>query len=254
MKSRDDGNPQLGGWPDDVYGPSAVAYDDKSPLPREMTEADIRTVKKAYADAVKRALACGFDVLEIHSGHGYLLHSFHSPVSNKRADRYGGSFENRIRLTCEVVDMVRQIIPPDMPLFLRVSGTDWLEETDTQGWDTEQTVRLAAAVAPLGVDLVDVSSGGSSPAQKIKAGAGYQAPYARAVKKALGSRVAVGTVGQITSGRQANDLLEEGLDLAIVGRMFQKNPGLVWSWADELDVDIKVANQIGWGFAGRGKG
>ena len=139
-----------------------------------------------------------------------------------------------------------------MPLFLRISATDWLEESENlEGWKVEDTVKLAEIIAGMGVDLLDVSSGGLHPDQKVKTGPGYQAPFAKAVKEKLGDKMAVGTVGTITSGKQAQKLLEEGLDLAIVGRMFQKNPGLVWAWAEELGVQINVANQIRWGFGGR---
>lgn len=183
---------------------------------------------------------------------GYLLHSFVSPASNKRTDSYGGSFENRTRLTREIVELTRANIPKEMPLFLRISATDWLEEEkDMEGWTVEDTVQLAGIVADMGVDLLDVSSGGNHPKQNVKTGPGYQAPFAKAVKEKLGDRVAVGTVGTITSGKQAQELLEGGLDLAIVGRMFQKNPGLVWTFAEELGVQVNVANQIRWGFGGR---
>ena len=139
-----------------------------------------------------------------------------------------------------------------MPLFLRISATDWLEESENlEGWTVEDTVKLAEIIAGMGVDLLDVSSGGLHPDQKVKTGPGYQAPFAKAVKEKLGDKIAVGTVGTITSGKQAQQLLEEGLDLAIVGRMFQKNPGLVWTWAEELGVQVNVANQIRWGFGGR---
>lgn len=138
-----------------------------------------------------------------------------------------------------------------MPLFLRISATDWLEEeAEMESWKVEDTVRLAEILVDMGVDLLDVSSGGLHPKQKLKTGPGYQAPFAKAVKEKVGDRMAVGTVGTITSGKQAQRLLE-GLDLAIVGRMFQKNPGLVWAWAEELGVNINVANQIRWGFGGR---
>ena len=185
---------------------------------------------------------------------GYLLHSFLSPVSNKRTDSYGGSFENRTRLTREIVELTRAHIPATMPLFLRISATDWLEgEKDAVGesWTVDDTVKLADILAGMGVDLLDVSSGGLHPKQKVKAGPGYQAPFAKAVKEKLGDRLAVGTVGSITGGKQAQQLLDEGLDLAVVGRMFQKNPGLVWTFAEELGVEINVANQIRWGFGGR---
>jgi 2,4-dienoyl-CoA reductase-like NADH-dependent reductase (Old Yellow Enzyme family) len=179
-----------------------------------------------------------------------------SPVSNQRTDEYGGSFQNRTRLTLEVVDLVRQVIPDEMPLFLRISATDWLEETELkdQGWTVDNTIRLAQILAGRGVDYLDVSSGGNHELQHIHAGPGYQAPFAKAVKKAVGDKMLVGTVGSITSGKQAQKLLEEGLDMVAVGRMFQKNPGLVFAWADELELDVRMPNQIQWGFGGRGKG
>ena len=139
-----------------------------------------------------------------------------------------------------------------MPLFLRISATDWLEgEKDLDSWKSEDTVKLAEVIAGMGVDLLDVSTGGLDPRQKIKGGESYQAPFAKAVKEKLGDKLAVGTVGTIRSGKQANELLDDGLDLAIVGRMFQKNPALVWTFAEELGVQINIANQIRWGFGGR---
>jgi len=222
-----------------------------------MTEADLEELKQAFVATTRRALKAGFDSVEIHNAHGYLLFEFLSPVSNQRTDKYGGSFENRTRLTLEIVDLVRKEIPKDMPLFLRISATEWLEhdkENFPESWTVADTVRFAPLLAEHGVDLLDVSSGGNHPAQKIKAGPGYQAPFAKAVKEAVGDKLAVGTVGSLTTGPQANQLLEEGLDLAIVGRMFQKNPGLVWTWAEELGVEINVANQIRWGFGGRAGG
>ncbi|MCJ1428969.1 hypothetical protein MMC29_006882 [Sticta canariensis] len=241
----------VNGWPDQVYGPSAIPYGSLA-NPIEMTKGDIENFKKAWVASVKRALTAEFDVIEIHAAHGYLLHSFLSPASNKRTDEYGGSFENRIRLTLEIVELTRQTIPKEMPVFLRISATDWLEgEKEMESWKVEDTVKLAEILAEKGVDLLDVSSGGNHPKQKIKTGPGYQAPFAKAVKEKLGDRLAVSTVGAITSGKQANQLLEEGLDLVVVGRMFQKDPGLVWTFAEELGVEINVANQIRWGFGGR---
>lgn len=220
-----------------------------------MTLKDIEHLKASWIASVKRALKAGFDVIEIHNAHGYLLHSFVSPVSNNRTDDYGGSFENRIRLTLEIVDLTRRHIPDDMPLFLRLSATDWLDYEGSpvkESWTLADSVRLAPLLAQRGVDLLDVSSGGNHPAQKIITGPGYQAPFSKAIKNAIGDSLAVATVGRITSGKQANELLEEGrLDLAVAGRMFQKNPGLVWAWAEELGVQINVANQIRWGFGGR---
>lgn len=257
----------VNGWPDNVLAPSAIAYNEDHATPKAFTLEQIEDLKTAWIAAVRRALKAGFDVIEIHNAHGYLLHEFLSPVANQRTDKYGGSFENRTRLTLELVELTRKEIPKDMPLFLRLSATDWLEpdlNPDFKGesWTLEDSKKLAPLLAKAGVDLLDVSSAGNHPAQKIKAGPGYQAPFAKAIKKALGpdSSMLVGTVGTITSGKQAEAILtgkgdgaqgEEELDLAIVGRMFQKNPGLVWAWAEELGVQINVANQIRWGFGGR---
>ncbi|KAI9807460.1 MAG: hypothetical protein M1833_000205 [Piccolia ochrophora] len=240
------------GWPDNVYAPSAVAYNEKHAMPHAMSKADIRDLKKSWVAAVQRALRAGFDVIEIHNAHGYLFHEFLSPVSNKRTDEYGGSFENRTRLSREIIEITRQSMPEDMPLFLRVSATDWLEEqTDVESWDGAQTVQFGQMVSELGVDLLDVSSGGLHPDQEIKAGPGYQAPFAKAVKEAVGDKMAVSTVGSITSGEQAQQLLDEGLDMIVVGRGFQRNPGLVWAWAEELNIEINAAQQIRWGFGGK---
>ena len=181
------------------------------------------------------------------------MHEFLSPIANTRSDQYGGSFENRTRLTRELVTLVRGAIPVDMPLFLRISATDWLEEAvpAVESWKLDDTVRLAPVLAELGVDLLDVSSGGNDPRQHPHTGPAYQAPFAKAVKKAVGDKMAVGTVGSITLGQQAKELIDDGLDLVIAGRTFQKNPGLVWAWAEELGVEINIANQIRWAFAGR---
>ncbi|KAK3343380.1 hypothetical protein B0T25DRAFT_298804 [Lasiosphaeria hispida] len=254
----------VGGWPDDVLAPSAIPFSEDYPKPKEMTLDDIEELKSDFVAAARRAVAAGFDVIELHNAHGYLLHSFLSPASNQRADQYGGSFENRVRLTLELVELLRATIPEDMPLFVRLSATDWLDEAEGyegESWMLDDSIKLAQLLADRGVDLLDVSSGGNHPKQAIKGGPGYQAPFAKKIKKAVGSKMFVGTVGSITSGKQAQELLEGGkdgddepLEVALVGRMFQKNPGLVWAWAEELDVTIHLAHQIGWGFGGRGKG
>lgn len=206
--------------------------------------------------AAKRAVRAGFDVVEVHGAHGYLISSFLSPTSNDRTDEYGGSFENRIRLALEVVDAVRAVIPPTMPLLFRVSASEWLEEVypDRPSWRSEDTVRLAGVLAEHGVDLLDVSSSGNSAAQKIKTGPAYQAHFAEAVKKAHGDKILVGAVGSLENGHIANGVLEKGqADVAFVGRLFQKNPGLVWAFADDLGVEIHLAGQISWGFKGRAR-
>ena len=230
-----------------------------------MTLADISELKSAWAAAVRRAVKAGFDVIEIHNAHGYLLHEFLSPVSNHRTDQYGGSFENRIRLTLEIVDITRKEMPANMPLFMRISATDWLDvnpEYEGESWKVSDSVELAKALAERGVDLLDVSSGGIHPAQKITGGPGHQAGFAKTIKAAVGSKLLVGTVGSITGGKQAQAIISgqgeesssmgsQEVDLIEVGRLFQKNPGLVWDWAEELGVQINVANQIRWGFGGR---
>lgn len=247
---------KVGGWPENVKGPSDVPFSDRFPVPKAMTKGDIEALKKNWVDAVKRAVKAGVDFVEIHNAHGYLLMSFLSPAANNRTDEYGGSFENRIRLSMEIAKLTRENVPENMPVFLRVSGTDWLEQTGTPGWRVEDTVKFAQALADSGnIDLIDVSSGGTHVGQQVKAGPAFQAPFAVAVKKAVGDKIKVGSVGMITSGPLANDLLEkDGLDLVLVGRPFQKNPGLVWTFAEELDVEIAMANQIRWGFGGRGAG
>ncbi|KAJ1334026.1 bifunctional salicylyl-CoA 5-hydroxylase/oxidoreductase [Microdochium nivale] len=251
-----------GGWPDDVFGPSALPYHRSTPNPRAMTLDDIAELKRDFASAARRAVKAGFDVIEVHSAHGYLLHSFLSPISNKRTDAYGGSFENRTRLLLEVVEAVRAVIPEGMPLFVRVSATDWFEFSDSppddarESWTVADTSRLAPLLADRGVDLLDISSGGNHPrgVQAIKSGPGYQAGFAKTVKKAVGNRLAVSAVGGIYSGVLAEELLTEGgLDVVMSGRWFQKNPGLVSSMADDLQADVQMPTQFGWIFSGRGK-
>ncbi|THW10947.1 hypothetical protein D6D25_07534 [Aureobasidium pullulans] len=204
-----------------------------------MTQKDIFDLVDAWISAA----------IEIHAGHGYLLHEFLSPVSNRRNDSYGGSFENRIRLLLEITRATKASIPSSVPLFVRVSGTDWLEHLkDEPSWDVPQTVELAKILADEGVDVLDVSSGGNDPRHKIESGPGYQAPFALAVKRALGDRLLVATVGSITSGGQANALLDQGLDMVMIGRTFLKNPGLVWAFAEDLKLEATMPKQIRWAF------
>ncbi|KAI0948189.1 hypothetical protein AcW1_009770 [Taiwanofungus camphoratus] len=245
-----------GGWPDNVWAPSAVPYNENFPKPKALTKEGIKRVVQAFVDGARRALKIGFDVIEIHSAHGYLLDEFLSPVSNKRTDEYGGSFENRIRIHLDIIDAVRAVIPPTMPLFLRISATDWLEESlpNEPSWRSEDTVRFAPILAEHGIDLLDVSTSGVHPAQKIKAGPLYQVPFSEAVKRAAGDKILVGAVGLITTGQQAEQVLSnDQADVIFVGRQFQKNPGTVWAFAEDLGATITLAHQIEWGFAGRGK-
>ncbi|ETN39141.1 uncharacterized protein HMPREF1541_05364 [Cyphellophora europaea CBS 101466] len=243
------------GWPDDVWAPSAVAYNDQHPHPKAYTLEGIQQLKDAFVAAVRRAVDVGFDLIEIHAAHGYLLHEFLSPVSNQRTDHYGGSFANRARLTLEIVDLVRQTIPREMPLLVRISATDWLETVSEvrESWTQEQSADLAALLADHGVDLLDVSSGGLDPRAQMKGGPAYQAPFAKFIKARVGDKLLVTSVGSIDNGKLANELVTEGgLDAVFSGRWFQKNPSLVWQFAEELGVEINVASQMAWPFRGRG--
>ncbi|RYP92706.1 hypothetical protein DL770_001219 [Monosporascus sp. CRB-9-2] len=248
---------EVGGWPDKVYAPSAIRFSDANPQPNAMTIEQIREFKTAFVEATKRAIKAGFDVIEIHSAHGYLFHEFLSPISNRRTDEYGGSFDNRVRLLLEVTELVRATIPEEMPLFVRISATDYFEnmkEEFPESWTVADSCRLASLLAERGVDLLDISSGGIHPKQAggIKPGPAYQAHFSQEVKKAVGDKMLVSAVGGISSGKVAEEVLQSGIDAVFAGRWFQKNPGLVYAFADDLNADVKMANQIGWGFGGRG--
>ncbi|KAK6202079.1 NADH-dependent flavin oxidoreductase [Pestalotiopsis sp. IQ-011] len=251
---------EVGGWPDEIVAPSAIAQDTVNPVPKALTLEDIEKLKQDWVEAAKRAVKAGFDVIEIHSAHGYLLHSFLSPVSNKRTDKYGGSFENRTRLVTEIAEGIRAVIPKEMPLFVRISATDWFEfdpsskEEFPETWTVAQSAELSSILADKGVDLIDVSSGGvhAKSATAIKSGPAYQAPFSRDIKKIVGDKILVSAVGGIKTGKLAEEVLQSGVDVVMAGRWMQKNPGLVYQFADELEVDVKMAQQIGWGFGGRG--
>jgi 2,4-dienoyl-CoA reductase-like NADH-dependent reductase (Old Yellow Enzyme family) len=207
------------GWPDNVWGPTTGTYitlhqrsllitldrwDEGHAQPKQLSIEQIHDLTNKFVEAAKRAIEAGVDFVEIHGAHGYLIHSFVSPITNTRNDEYGGkSLENRIRFPLEIVRAVRKTIPPTMPLLYRVSATDWLPQG--VGWDIEQTIELARHLAVEGVDLLDVSSGGNHKDQKIPAAPGFQTPLAAAVKKAV-PNILVGTVGLITNGPQANEV------------------------------------------------
>jgi 2,4-dienoyl-CoA reductase-like NADH-dependent reductase (Old Yellow Enzyme family) len=202
-------------------------------MPRPLDWAGIRGVVDAFVAAAKRAIAAGFDLIELHSAHGYLMHSFLSPLSNHRDDEYGGSLENRMRLPVEVVRAVRAIMPADMPLFVRISATDWVEG----GWDLEQAIALARELKQLDVDVIDCSSGGSVPHAKIPVGAGYQTPFAQRIRSE--AEILTGAVGMITSPAQAEHIINTGqADAILMAREFLREPYWPLRAAQELRQSV----------------
>lgn len=229
--------PEDGGWRP-VLGPSAIPFAEASIVPLELAADRLPAVAADFAAAAGRALEAGFKVLELHAAHGYLLHQFLSPISNHRADRYGGSFANRIRLTVEVVDAVRAVMPEDLPLWVRVSATDWVEG----GWTIEETVELARLLAGRGVDLIDCSSGGTSPGAQIPLGPGYQTGFAERVRREAG--VATGAVGMITAPAQADSIIRTGqADVAVLARELLRNPHWPLYAAAELRQEVDWPDQ-----------
>jgi 2,4-dienoyl-CoA reductase-like NADH-dependent reductase (Old Yellow Enzyme family) len=209
--------PAEGGW--EVVAPSAVPFSAEYPRPRAMDADEVRGVVAAFAAAARRARRAGFRVVELHAAHGYLLHQFLSPLSNRRPDAYGGSFDNRVRLTLEVAAAVRAEWPDDLPVFARVSATDWADG----GWDEEQTVELARRLGAAGVDLVDCSTGGLVPGARIPVGPGYQVRFAERVRREAG--VATGAVGLITTPEQADAVVRAGqADLVLLARQLLRDP------------------------------
>jgi 2,4-dienoyl-CoA reductase-like NADH-dependent reductase (Old Yellow Enzyme family) len=210
-----------GGWTN-VVAPSAIPYSENYPTPHEASKADIARLVSAFAEAAKRARRAGFDVVEIHAAHGYLLHEFLSPLSNQRTDEYGGSFENRSRLVLEVTRAVRAVWPEHLPVFVRISATDWAEE-GTKAWDAAQSVALAALLRAEGVDLVDVSTGGNLHSAKVPAGPGFQVPFAAQVRRE--AHVPTAAVGLITAPEQADAIVRKGeADLVLLARELLRDP------------------------------
>lgn len=209
---------EAGGW-DNVVAPSALPFTDGYPMPRALTPDGIRDVVTGFANAARRALEAGFRVVEIHAAHGYLIHEFLSPLSNTREDEYGGSFENRIRLLGEVVAAVRSVWPDRLPLFVRVSATEWVEG----GWDIQDSIELARRLKDMGVDLIDCSSGGNVTGAKIPVGPGYQTPFAEQIRKEAG--VMTAAVGLITSPVQAEEIVSSGrADAVFIARELLRDP------------------------------
>ncbi|KAB8315872.1 NADH:flavin oxidoreductase/NADH oxidase [Tolypothrix campylonemoides VB511288] len=207
-----------GGWRP-VVSSSAIAFTENHPVPEALNSEGIAQIIHAFVQAAKRSVEAGFKVIEIHAAHGYLLHQFLSPLSNHREDEYGGSFENRTRLLREVVSRVREVLPEDYPLWVRISATDWAEN----GWDIEQSIALADKLKNLGVDLIDTSSGGTLPKVNIPYGPGYQTQFASRIRNQ--ANILTGAVGLITSPEQADHIIRTGqADVVLLARELLRNP------------------------------
>ena len=229
--------PERGGWRP-IFAPSAIPFRETDATPVALDDAGIRATIDAFADATRRALAAGFELIEIHAAHGYLIHEFLSPLSNTRGDRYGGSFENRTRLLREIVEALRAILPEEVPLLVRISATDWVDG----GWDIEQSVELARQLRPLGVDLFDCSSGGLVPGVRIPIGPAYQTPFAERIRQATG--MMTGAVGLITGAAQADAIVREGrADIVLLARQMLRDPYFALHAARELGAEIRWPDQ-----------
>ncbi|KAI1467413.1 FMN-linked oxidoreductase [Daldinia caldariorum] len=262
--------PEEGGWGDNVWAPSPIKYTDGFADPKPMTIEDIKTLVQAFKDAARRSVEVGVDVIEIHGAHGYLLTEFLSPLSNKRNDDYGGSFENRTRLLFEIIEAIRSVIPKTMPLFVRISATEWMEWTGEPSWDLEQSIRLAKLLPAAGVDLLDVSSGGNTENAKINVYPYYQVDLAGKIREAIRKdklNLLIGAVGLITNAEMARSIVQEGkllsegatandgaevaddsgqitqADIVLVARQYLREPQFNLRVAHELGVDVKWPNQ-----------
>lgn len=229
--------PDAHGW--QPVAPSAVAFDERHPVPDELSVEQIHEIAGQFRAAARRALAAGFEIAEIHGAHGYLINEFLSPHSNHRTDAYGGSYENRTRFALEVVDAVREEWPDDKPLFFRISATDWLEES---GWTPDDTVRFASELHTHGIDLLDVSTGGNASGVRIPTGPGYQVPFAARVRNETPMPVAA--VGLITDAEQAEKIVANGeADAVLLGRELLRNPSWARHAARELGGEVHVPDQ-----------
>jgi 2,4-dienoyl-CoA reductase-like NADH-dependent reductase (Old Yellow Enzyme family) len=238
--------PAEGAWP--VVAPSPVPFTPGDPIPRALDQAGIDGIIAAFEAGARRALAAGFQVIEIHAAHGYLLHEFLSPLSNQRSDAYGGSLENRMRLLLQIAERLRGIVPAELPLFVRISATDWVEG----GWDIESSVILAQRLRELGVDLIDVSSGGLIPTARIPVGKGYQLPFARRIRAEAG--IMTGAVGLITEPQEASEIITGGgADLAFLAREMLRNPYWAIRAAGELGSEPPWPVQYGYAVKRRAK-
>ncbi len=229
-------DPADGGW--DVVAPSAIAFSDDYPMPREMDSADIEKVTADFISAAKRSVDAGFEVIELHAAHGYLLHEFLSPLTNHRTDEYGGDLAGRIRLPLAVAHAVRDAVPDNLPVFVRISATAWAEG----GWDLPQSIEFSKMLKNIGIDLIDCSSGGAVSDAVIPVATNYQVPFSEAICRE--ANIATAAVGLITEPKQAEEILEKGhADAIMIARQFLREPYLAFRAAKEQGVSIDVPNQ-----------
>lgn len=226
-----------GGW--ETVAPSAIAFSDDYPNPREMTKTEIEKTTEDFVAAAKRAVQAGFEVIEIHAAHGYLFHEFLSPLSNKRTDEYGGGLANRTRFLLETAQKVRESVPENLPVFVRISATDWTEN----GWDLAQSIELCQKLKNIGIDLIDVSTGGNISTANIPVAPNYQVPFAKEIREK--AEIATGAVGMITDAQQAEEILQKGeADAILIAREFLRDPYFPFTAAKELGEEIEyVPNQ-----------
>lgn len=225
-----------GGW--ETEAPSPIPFNSNDRIPRELTISQMQDLTSQFCETAKRAEQAGFQVLEIHMAHGYLLHEFLSPISNQRKDKYGGALENRMRFPLELAAAVRKIWPMNLPLFVRISASDWMEN----GWTISESIAFSKKLKEIGIDLIDCSSGGTSNSAKIPAEPGYQVEFAAQIKKQ--SQIKTGAVGLIKTAKQANEIIESGkADAVLIGREFLNDPYWAFRAAQQLEVSMKRPNQ-----------
>lgn len=225
-------SPSQGGW--ETEGPSAIAFSEKHAAPREISLTRLDEIEKLFVGAVERSLEAGFEVVELHMAHGYLLHEFLSPLSNQRSDEYGGSLENRMRFPLRIARAARKVWPARLPMFVRISASDWTDD----GWTIDDSVAFARELKACGIDLIDCSSGGNVAHVRIPLKPGYQVSFAEAVRKQSG--IKTGAVGLITEAKQADEILKQGqADAILIARAFLQNPHWPLFAAHELGVDFK---------------
>lgn len=229
-------SPEEGGW--QPISPSSTLLSDQKTYSKELTKADIEKVIEDFKQAAKRAVEAGFKIIEIHAAHGYLLNEFLSPVANKRTDEFGGSFENRAKVLILVIDAVKEVVPAEMPLFVRISATDWRAD----GWKIEDSVQLSVILKEKEIDLIDCSTGGFVAPKEIPIAPNYQVPFAEEIKAKTG--IKTGAVGLITSAKQADEIIRSGkADLVFLARELLRNPYFPQNAAQELGYDIELPNQ-----------